>query len=358
MFLTQWFSRIHVLIVGCVLLLPTVPAGAQTTCETPKIEGRDMIWASFVTVEEINPQGLGIIIGHGYGDGSSGSEGFGDLRNRTFTVASGTWPIDSISVGALAAVDGQLAFSLFGSTMVGTDLSATEISALQLHVCDQTFAFSDAATSDADHAYKWSASGLDWSGVSYRNVRISQPERFPQTVAQPPVVAPPLGPEGAELVSNVGSVNRFTTTPAGAGFAQRFTTGSHPDGYKLTRVRYRLRNSQTGKRFSSWIRQGNTVITRISENHGRSELALLTPQVETILSANTTYRFNVWTPTGIQSASTNSGAETGQAGWSIANTYETGGIFSYVQNPGRPSVRCAGEFAGEYFRQRYRADVR
>ena len=333
MFLTEWIRRRNILIglvVGCAWLFAMpAPVQAQTmTCETPKIEGRDMIWASYVTPEEINPGGLGIIVGHGYADGSSGDEVFGFLKNRTFTVASGTWPIDSITVATLDTAAGQLAFSLFGSTTDPTDLSTQEIADLQLHVCDQTFAFSAAATSDDDHAYKWSSSGLDWSGVAFSNLRISQPTRFAQTV---PVVTPSRGPDGAELVSNLNATGAGNSTSTrNFTFHQTFTTGDHPGGYKVTRVRYQLVGSQPGNRFSSWITTtGGSQLTRLQEKHGRQALTLLTPQnKETVLSASTTYRLAFWTPDRLTSRVTRSGSDTGLTGWSIANTWAGSSTYS------------------------------
>ena len=123
-------------------------------CPVPDLGSRRGIWSGTVTVGP-----TGDVSAHGFA-----VPGVGGLDSTGFDIGARTHTVDELLVGA---GDGDLTFGL-----ADAPLSETERAALRLHVCDAPFDFSAATVVDATHAYRWSA-GLDWSGATTREVRLS-----------------------------------------------------------------------------------------------------------------------------------------------------------------------------------------
>ena len=105
---------------------------------------------------------------YGYGSDNAGST----LSDKTFPLGTG-YTVKALAVG----VQGSLGFS------TTTDLPATAVTGLALHVCGDTFHFddgpdagtnADATYSPTGFSYIWSSSGLDWSGHATRRVWLSR----------------------------------------------------------------------------------------------------------------------------------------------------------------------------------------
>ena len=107
-----------------------------------------------------------------------GSSDIGDLSDKTFDVGSNSYTIDLLYVGTGANTALLPAENLWFSLKSG--LTTTEVAALRLHVCDDSFNFSAATYTaaegvftDSDHTYAWTGSGLDWSSVTSRTLYLS-----------------------------------------------------------------------------------------------------------------------------------------------------------------------------------------
>ena len=147
---------------------------------------------------------------------------------------------------------------------------------------------------------------------SIHTVTIMDDATDDQPIPLPPG-APPRPPSAIVLVKNTEAGASNITYPGGT-FSNSFQTGSHPDGYKLTQVRWQLTGLQSSKGFSVWI-SGN----RLREYHGRMAKTLLTPESEIVLNPNAGYSFTVWTPNGITAQARADNGETGLTGWSIGD---------------------------------------
>ena len=134
-----WFgSTTHTLIgrVAASLLLlaglvTAIPAQAQTTCGTPDLAGRGLVWTGTVTVGTLTLGGQTA----GYGFGSS----TGGLDDKTFSIDANDYEIDAVVGIAAGANTGDLEFNLKDS-----DLTSAETAALRLHACDTPYDFSAA----------------------------------------------------------------------------------------------------------------------------------------------------------------------------------------------------------------------
>ena len=131
-------------------------------CAVPSFGGRREIWSSTVTVEAQIL--VGVIEGYGFSE-----LGVGELALKEFDIGSNNHTIATILVG----LGGRLGFSLDGN---GVPLTATEIAALRLHVCDGDYDFSTAITDPGDmFSFNWDGS-LDWSPpVVTRTLYLSLP---------------------------------------------------------------------------------------------------------------------------------------------------------------------------------------
>ena len=131
-------------------------------CAVPSFGDRREIWSSTVTVEAQIL--VGVIEGYGFSE-----LGVGELALKEFDIGSNNHTIATILVG----LGGRLGFSLDGN---GVPLTATEIAALRLHVCDGDYDFSTAITDPRDmFSFNWDGS-LDWSPpVVTRTLYLSLP---------------------------------------------------------------------------------------------------------------------------------------------------------------------------------------
>ena len=131
-------------------------------CAVPSFGDRREIWSSTVTVEAQIL--VGVIEGYGFSE-----LGVGELALKEFDIGSNNHTIATILVG----LGGRLGFSLDGN---GVPLTATEIAALRLHVCDGDYDFSTAITDPGDmFSFNWDGS-LDWSPpVVTRTLYLSLP---------------------------------------------------------------------------------------------------------------------------------------------------------------------------------------
>ena len=164
----------HLLAMAAIAMAS--PAQAQTTCSIPDFGGRRDIWTGTVTV-----QNLILPAGNGYFDGTADGLGrTGALSDTDFDIGENRYTIDV----ALIARDGSdpanvnkndLVFSLM------SDLTAAELAALKLHVCDTTYDFSAADHISLNNNYSWNDISLDWSSESTRTLYLSLPANHPAT---------------------------------------------------------------------------------------------------------------------------------------------------------------------------------
>ena len=132
-------------------------------CTAPSYGDRREIWTGTVTVEEFT---ISTLTFHGYSDGVQSP---GELDDTTFSIGSNDYTISSVAVEFGGTYSGTLSFDLTN----GTQLTALELAALRLHVCDTPFDFSDALRHIDSHGWRTS---LDWSDpVVTRTVYLSLP---------------------------------------------------------------------------------------------------------------------------------------------------------------------------------------
>ena len=74
---------------------------------------------------------------------------------------------NSLIDAPLRPLDGRLFID------IGSELTTNQKAALQLHICESKFNFSDAT--DLSGSYTWNSTSLDWAGVSTRNLILSVP---------------------------------------------------------------------------------------------------------------------------------------------------------------------------------------
>ena len=142
----------------------TVIAAASMSCPAPSIETRRNIWVSTLTVGE---RRFGLDVGsHGFLSSAS----VGALTSRTFNTGLNGYTVGGVTVGRLGGTAGNLSF------ITTRELTATEKAALRLHVCGDSYSFSDASRlgSGTSSSYIWNTS-LNWSTVSTRTLYLSLP---------------------------------------------------------------------------------------------------------------------------------------------------------------------------------------
>ena len=142
----------------------TVIAAASTSCPAPSIGTRRNIWVSTLTVGE---RRFGLDVGsHGF----LSSPSVGALTSRTFNTGLNGYTVGGVTVGRLGGTAGNLSF------ITTRELTATEKAALRLHVCGDSYSFSDASRlgSGTSSSYIWNTS-LNWSTVSTRTLYLSLP---------------------------------------------------------------------------------------------------------------------------------------------------------------------------------------
>ena len=139
-----------------------VAAAVDMTCAAPNFGDRRNIRTGTVTVGTLTVEGT--TSAHGFFVADSIS----DLDNTGFSIGTNAYTIDEVSVSVFGPNDGDLIFSL-----TNMDLTAPEVAALKLHVCNTPYDFS-VATPVTGHSYTWDLD-LDWSGFTTRTVYLSVP---------------------------------------------------------------------------------------------------------------------------------------------------------------------------------------
>ena len=134
-----------------------------TACPAPNFGERRDIWTGTVMVGERTLDGT--VLTHGF------DSVVGALNNTDFNIGANTiYSIQTITVGASGApVPGRLYFRSSSS------FTAVEVAALQLHVCDTAYNFSDATHFPVLDAYEWNDADLDWSSETTRTLHLSLP---------------------------------------------------------------------------------------------------------------------------------------------------------------------------------------
>ena len=135
----------------------SVTATPAAACAAPSFDTRRNIWTGSLTV------GMTSAVSSGF-DSDGGS-----LDDKTFTISSNNYEIDSVFILTAGPSAGYIRFSLKDS-----DLTSAETAALRLHVCNEDYNFSAAVLTNITHSYTFSAD-LDWSGISSRTLYLSLP---------------------------------------------------------------------------------------------------------------------------------------------------------------------------------------
>ena len=158
-----------------------LPAQAQMTCTLNTGD----LWCGVVTVGAISTE----------------VDGFkamvGDLSDKTFSVGTGNYTIDQVTVDNSTATNpGSLLFSLTGAL---TDVDKAK---LVLHIGSDMFAFKNAQYFGSVHSYAWSSTGLDWSSETsvMLRLRANNAPVFSPTTATREVA------ENSAAGTNVGAV--------------------------------------------------------------------------------------------------------------------------------------------------------
>ena len=152
----------------------TVVTPVAAACDTPDLEGRRVLWTGAVGIEPIQ------VVNHLFGFGLYKEHGlsWGSLDEDTFTVGENTYTIVVMyqTVFMSDYVPGSLIFSL------DRWLTADELAALTLHVCDLSFSFSRFAESydpdtSEDPCYRWRQNqGLNLIKAKTLTLRLSVPD--------------------------------------------------------------------------------------------------------------------------------------------------------------------------------------
>ena len=132
-------------------------------CAAPNFGTRRNFWTGSLTV------GMTSAVSYGF-DSDDGS-----LDDKTFTIGSNNYEIDSVFILTAGPSAGYIRFSLKDS-----DLTSAEKAALRLHVCNADYNFSAAILTNNTHTYTFSAD-LDWSGISSRTLYLSLPANHAAT---------------------------------------------------------------------------------------------------------------------------------------------------------------------------------
>ena len=170
-----------------------IVVSATGTCAAPT--GRRTIWTGTVTVGEI---GIGsFVFGYGYIYKGGPSLDDGALDPTDFTIGGNTYTIDRLEVGADSGTDGDLFFGLTSSS-----LTAAEVAALRVHVCDTGYDFSDTTHDSGFHTYRWHRD-LDWSSEASVTLHLSLPENNDAT-GKPTVTG--TAEVGEELTAATGTI--------------------------------------------------------------------------------------------------------------------------------------------------------
>ena len=146
----------------------------------------------------------------------------GALDDTTFNIGPNAYTVQNTLAVVGGPIDGDLQIAL------SSRLTAAEVDALRLHVCDTPYDFSDTARSR--NLYTWRLD-LDWSSYSTRTLHLSLPDRYPE-----PPALPPGAPGGLSAQSVTGK----------PGYLSLAWTPASDAGWKPIATDYEARYRKTG----------------------------------------------------------------------------------------------------------------
>ena len=166
------------------------------TCAAPDFAGdnRRELWTGTVTVGDVRSVGYGF----------HSEESQTGLDDTTFAIGRNSYTVDTAFVLSSTSSAGRLSFSLTGGSLLN-GLTAGEVAALRLHVCDTTvYDFSATSEFTADtNTYRWDGS-LDWSPpVATRTLYLSLPANR-DAMGEPAITG--TAQVGKELTADVAGV--------------------------------------------------------------------------------------------------------------------------------------------------------
>ena len=197
-----------------------VSGTVMTTCTAmPDLSLRRQIWTGELTVAANT---FGGVITY-YGFVADESPPVGALDPVTFGTGLNDYTVNAVLVG-VTTITGDLEFSLTSS-----DLTAAEVDALLLHVCDTPYEFSAAtAIGVPAYSYTWT-DDLDWSMVTTLTLYLSLPANNAATGA-PEITG--TAEVGEELVVDVTTVQDDDVIASGTASYEWF----HVDGATETSI--------------------------------------------------------------------------------------------------------------------------
>ena len=149
-----------------ITIRAAVPAVCPALPDLPA--GHAAVWTGTVTVGEVLSQNPESLVGRGFAEASSRGtfrlQAGGALSDRDFDIGERAYNVRAALVGD------ALVF------LLDRRLTDAELATLALHVCGETYAFSEASYSEllgGTPGYTWAA-GLDWSGASSRTLHLSK----------------------------------------------------------------------------------------------------------------------------------------------------------------------------------------
>ena len=141
-----------------------------------------------------------VTVGNGAGfDGYVQDSSVGALSDRTFSVGTNNYTIDSVAVQTAGSTPGAIAFTL------SSGLTSADRAALVLHLGSTEYEFSDAAESGGK-SYIWSNAGLDWSSESFVTLRLRDTPVANNAPVFSPTTATREVEENSAAGTNVGAV--------------------------------------------------------------------------------------------------------------------------------------------------------
>ena len=166
------------------------------SCAAPDFAGDDrrQLWSGIVTVGDVRS------VGYGFHSDLSQT----GLNDTTFAIGRNSYTVDTAFVLSSTSSAGRLSFSLTGGSLLN-GLTAGEVAALRLHVCDTTvYDFSATSEFTADtNTYRWDGS-LDWSPpVATRTLYLSLPANR-DAMGEPAITG--TAQVGQELTADVAGV--------------------------------------------------------------------------------------------------------------------------------------------------------
>ena len=197
-----------------------VSGTVMTTCTAmPDLSLRRQIWTGELTVAAKTFGGAIVY----YGFVADESPPVGALDPVTFGTGLNDYTVNGVLVG-VSTITGDLEF-----TLTSGDLTAAEVAALRLHVCDTPYEFSAASASGAPAGgYTWT-DDLDWSMVTSLTLYLSLPANNAATGA-PEITG--TAEVGEELVVDVTTVQDDDVIASGTASYEWF----HVDGATETSI--------------------------------------------------------------------------------------------------------------------------